>query len=338
MASEPLRAARSLPDLAGRRVLVTGAGGFIGEHLVGELLASGARVRGAMRRPAPLPRPGVEYVMVGDLGPETDWSQALEGIELVVHAAARVHSAGASDREEAEHRRVNMLGTRQLAAQAAARGVRRFVFLSSIKVNGESTAEQPFRAADAPAPRDAYGRSKLAAETSLLQVAAESSLEAVIVRPPLVYGPRAGANFARLVGLVKRGVPLPLGAVDNRRSFLGVGNLVSLIGRLLVHPAAVGRVWLASDGVDLSTPEFVRRIAGALGRPARLVPVPPAMLVLGARMLGLAQPMRRLTESLQLDMGPVLRELGWRPPFSVDEGLNQAVSGQRRPTAGVSLR
>lgn len=320
---------QGLPGLIGRRVLVTGASGFVGDHIASALCGAGAVVRGAVRGLPPAGAPGVQYVAVGDIGADTDWGGALEGVELVVHAAAHVHTVAASGAEEAEHRRVNALGTARLAAQAAERGVRRVVFLSSIKVNGERTIERAFRATDRPAPSDAYGRSKLAAEEHLQEIAAGSSLEAVIVRPPLVYGPRARANFARLVALVARGVPLPLGAVRNRRSLVGVWNLASLVQVLLTHPVAAGRTWLVSDDEDLSTPELVRRIARALDRRARLVSVPPGALALIARAMGLSQQVRRLTDSLQVDMNGTLRELGWRPEMSVDEGLRLTVASLR---------
>ena len=311
---------------AGRRVLVTGATGFVGRALLAQLAGRGWAVTAGVRTlpPAIERLPGIDYVAVGDIGPDTDWGAALRDITHVVHAAAHVHVMRGGD--EAEFIRVNAQGTARLAGQAAASGVRRLVLLSSIKVNGESTALQPFRADDPPAPQDAYGRSKLGAEQALWQACGGSRLEGVVVRLPLVHGPGAKANVARLVRLVQRGLPLPFGSIDNRRSLLALGNLCDFVALALEHPRAPGRVWLLSDGDDLSTPQLVRHIAAALGQPARLVPCPVALLRALGRIAGRSAELARLTGSLRVDSGPARRELGWRPPLSVAEGLGATVA------------
>jgi nucleoside-diphosphate-sugar epimerase len=224
------------------------------------------------------------------------------------------------------YREVNVEGTRRLAEQAAAAGVRRFVFLSSVKVNGEeTTSHSPFRADDPPAPKDAYGQSKWEAEEALVEIAERTGMEVVIIRPPLVYGPGVKGNFASMMKWVAKGVPLPLGAIDNRRSLVALDNLVDLITVCIDHPAAANQVFLAGDGEDLSTTELLRRVGKAMGRPARLLPVPTGLLRLGAAMLGKGDMARRLLGSLQVDISRTRDVLGWEPPVSVDEGLRRAV-------------
>ena len=311
---------------AGRRVLVTGATGFVGKALLAQLAARDWAVAAGVRTlpPAVERLPGIDYVAIGDMGPDTDWGAALRDITHVVHAAAHVHVMRGGD--EAEFMRVNARGTARLAERAAAAGLQRLVFLSSIKVNGESTDSQPFRADDTPAPQDAYGRSKLGAEQALWQVCSGSQLEGVVVRLPLVHGPGVKANVARLVRLVQRGMPLPFGSIDNRRSLLALGNLCDFVALALEHPRAPGRVWLLSDGDDLSTPQLVRHIAAALGQPTRLIPFPVAVLRAVGRIAGRSAEIARLTGSLLVDSGPARRELGWRPPLSVAEGLGATVA------------
>jgi len=313
---------------AGRRALVTGAAGFVGRHLVGYLVGKGWCVTAAVRTlpPESVRVRGARYVAVGEVGPETDWAAALQQATHVVHAAARVHVMRGG--EDADFTRVNEHGTARLAEQAADCGVRRLVFLSSIKVNGERTEQQPFRSGDAPAPVDAYGRSKLAAEQALWRVCKSSSLEGVVVRLPLVYGPGVKANVARLVRLVESGLPLPLGSIDNERSLVGIENLCSFVVAVLEHPRAAGRAWLLSDGDDLSTPELVRRIAEALDRRVRLVPFPVGLLRAAGRMIGRVEEIERLTGSLQVDSAPAMSELGWRPPRTVAEGLAAMITSR----------
>ncbi len=232
----------------------------------------------------------------------------------------------------AAFRQTNTAGTLHLARQAAAAGVRRFVFVSSVKVNGEGTAEgSPFTAADAPAPQDPYGISKMEAEQGLRQIAVDTGMEVVIVRPPLVYGPGVKANFATLMRWLQRGIPLPLGAVtDNRRSLVALDNLVDLLITCIHHPAAANQTFLVSDGEDLSTTALLRRMGQALGKPALLLPVPPALLALGAKVLGKGDVAQRLLGSLQVDITHTRETLGWTPPIGVDEGLRRAAAGMTK--------
>lgn len=304
------------------RVLVTGASGFVGGRLLGRLAAENRAAVAAVRRR--IDPPGdVSAVVIDDIDRHTDWSTALRGCEVVVHAAARVHlMRDAAPDPLAAFRRVNVEGTLNLARQAASAGVRRFVFVSSIKVNGESTPPgRPFRANDPPAPADPYGVSKLEAEQGLFVLARDSGMEVVVVRPVLVYGPGVGANFLSMMRWLRRGLPLPLGALGNRRSLLALDNLVDLLVHCLDHPAAAGAVFLASDGEDLSTSDLLRRLGVALGRPARLLPIPPALLQAGATVLGRRALAQRLCGSLQVDSAATRERLGWTPPLSVDAAL-----------------
>ena len=275
---------------------------------------------------------GAEGVTIDGLASDTDWSEALKNVEQVVHLAARVHVMNDKSSDPfAEFRRVNVEGTAALARQAAAAGVRRFVFLSSVKVNGEFTeAGQPFTADDVPAPEDPYGVSKHEAEQLLRQIADETVMEVVIIRPPLVYGPGVKANFAAMMRWLARGVPLPLAAVnENRRSLVALDNLVDLIMTCLHHPAAANQTFLVSDGEDLSTAQLLKRMGAAMGHPARLFYVPPALLKLGATVLNKPGIYQRLCGSLQLDIAKTRQLLGWTPPVSVDEGLRRAAEGFR---------
>src|SRR5688572_4249094 len=317
-------------------ILVTGANGFVGSALTARLARSPAGVRAAMRRPPTAPQPGVEHVAAPSLSAGADWRRALTGVSAVVHAAARVHVMRDDSRDPlAEFRGANVEGTVALARQAAAAGVRRFVFLSSIKVNGESTPpDLPFSAADVPNPQDPYGVSKLEAERALGELARETGMEVVIVRPPLVYGPGVKANFFALLKWLQRGVPLPFGAIHNRRSLVALENLVDLLAICVEHPAAPGQTLLVSDGEDLSTTELLRRLAAALGKHAMLVPVPQQALILASRALGAGGLAQRLCGSLCVDIGPTRRLLGWAPPVSVDEGLRAAAEAFLREARG----
>ena len=227
----------------------------------------------------------------------------------------------------AEFRRVNVEASMQLARQAAAGGVRRFIYVSSIKVNGESTAlGRPFRAEDAPQLVDPYGISKHEAEQALRGLAASTGMELVVIRPPLVYGPGVRANFRSMMSWLQRGIPLPLGAIDNRRSLVALDNLCNLIVTCVQHPAAAGRTFLAGDGEDVSTTELLKRLGRALGHPARLLPVPPVLLRTTLGLLGKGDIAQRLCDSLQVDIGPARELLGWRPPINLDEGLRLAAA------------
>jgi nucleoside-diphosphate-sugar epimerase len=275
---------------------------------------------------------GVETIAIGSLSSETDWTVALRSVDKVVHLAARVHVMNDKSSDSlAEFRRVNVEGTANLARQAAAAGVRRFVYLSSIKVNGELTeVGQPFTADDAPAPEDPYGVSKQEAEQALRQIAVDTGMEVVIIRPPLVYGPGVKANFESMMRWLARGVPLPLAAVtQNRRSLVALDNLVDLIMTCLSHPAAANQTFLVSDGEDLSTAELLKRMDAALGHPARLFCVPSLLLKIGAQAVNKPGIYQRLCGSLQLDINNTRQLLGWTPPVSVDEGLRRAAQGFR---------
>lgn len=307
-----------------KQALVTGANGFVGTALLSRLLREpGLDVVGAVRSATHALPPGVNRRVVHGLGPDTDWRAALDGVDTVFHLAARVHVLRDTSADPLlEFRRANVQGTMQLARQAAALGVRRLVFVSSIKVNGEQTAPgQPFRAESTPAPVDPYGISKHEAEQELLRLGRETALEVSIVRPPLVYGPGVKANFRAMMKWLARGVPLPLGAVDNRRSLVALDNLVDLLVLCARHPQAPGHVFLASDGEALSTAELLRRLGLALGRPARLLPVPPTLLAAGLRLLGKRDFVNRLLGSLEVDSSLARELLGWTPPLAVDEAL-----------------
>jgi nucleoside-diphosphate-sugar epimerase len=272
---------------------------------------------------------------VGDLADTPDLGPALDGVDVVLHLAGRAHIMRelAADPERAFWR-ANVEATRHLAALAVAAGVRRFVFLSSVKVSGEQTGGEPFTEADRPAPQDAYGRSKAAAEAALREIATNTGLEVAIIRPPLIYGPGVRANFLRLLGLAASGLPLPLASVHNRRSLVGVWNLCDLIVACATHPAAAGETFLVSDQHDLSTPDLIRTVARALGRPARLFPFPVAVLRAAARVVGRGDEVDRLVGSLQVDSTKATRLLDWSPRVGVEEGLRRTSAWYLRARSG----
>jgi len=314
-------------------ILVTGASGFVGSAVVARLARDGIETRACFRRDDACVPDGVHALRVGDLTADTDWRQALTGVVAVVHAAARVHVMDDTATDPlAEFRRINVQGTLNLARQAAAAGVRRFVFISSIKVNGEVTKLGiPFSADDIPSPRDPYGVSKMEAEQGLREIAAQTGMEMVIIRPPLVYGPGVKANFAALMRAVQSGWPLPLGAVRNQRSLVALDNLVDFIVTSLSHPQAANQTFLVSDGYDLSTTELVRGLECAASVPERLIPVPVWALRAGAALLGKTDAVQRLCGNLQVDISKARTLLGWVPPVLVGEGLRRAVAGMRKP-------
>lgn len=306
-------------------ILITGAGGFVGRALVTGMIRRDMQVKAAIRSASQLPS-SVEICAIDTIDAGTDWSCALQAVGVVIHLVARVHVMVETTADPlTEFRCVNVQGTLNLARQAAAAGVRRFVFVSSVKVNGESTQlGAPFKADDAPAPLDAYGVSKMEAEQGLRELAEQTGMEVVIIRPPLVYGPGVKANFAAMMRWLQRGVPLPLGAIHNQRSLIALDNLVDLIVTCLTHPAAANQTFMASDGEDVSTTELLRRMGQAMGSPARLIPVPASILKLAAAMVGKPDIAQRLCGSLQVDISKTRQLLGWVPPLTLDEGLKTA--------------
>lgn len=305
------------------RIGVTGATGLVGRALCTHLHGQGHSVVALSRRDPRLP--GVSWQHTGDIDGQTHWANALSGLHAVVHCAAHAHQMGpGADTNPDAYFRINTDGTVALARAAQVAGVRRLVFVSSVKALGEATPiDAPWSAHSEPQPMDAYGRSKWAAEQAL--AAGREQLEVVIVRPPLVYGPGVGANFARFMRAVQRGWPLPLGAIENRRAMVGLGNLTDLLALCVTHPQAVGQTFLVSDGQDISTPDWARAIGRAAGRPARLLAVPPTLLRWAGALTGRSESVRRLTDSLCLDIAHTQSTLGWRPPHTIEEGLRAAL-------------
>jgi len=313
------------------RVLVTGANGFLGGTLFRRLCSGNdVECEGAVRS-----RPGIinaadNMVTVGDMGAVIEWSSVVSGIEVVVHTAARAHIMNDEVTDPlAEYRKVNVEGTLNLARQAAAAGVKRFIFISSIKVNGEQTATgQPFFSHDAPSPEDCYGISKHEAEQGLRELATETGMEVVIIRPPLVYGPGVKGNFASMIKLVGKGLPLPLGAVHNQRSLVALDNLVDLIITCIDHPGAANQTFLVSDGEDISTTQLLQGVAQAMGKPSRLIPVPASLLQFAATLLGKKSVAQRLLGSLQVDISHTQKCLNWTPRLTLKQGLQRCFPDQ----------
>lgn len=303
-------------------VLLTGASGFLGRKLAKELRGH-PEFTLALALRSPLPELGAASHVIGEISGETDWSAAIAGQDVVIHAAALAHVMKATVADSlAEYHRVNVEGTLSLARQAAAAGVKRFVFISSIGVNGNINT-RPFTPDDQPDPVEPYAQSKWDAEQGLWRVHQESGIELVIIRPPLVYGANAPGNFGSLVRWINKGIPLPLGAIHNKRSLIGIDNLVDLIIRCIDHPAAANQVFLAGDGEDLSTTELLHGVGKAMGKPVRLVPVPTGLLHLGATLLGKRAMAQRLLGSLQVDISKTCELLDWTPPYTVEEGLRR---------------
>ena len=308
------------------KALVTGANGFLGHAVWLRLNSmSGMQALGSVRRPPELT--GETVIEMGDLTPQTDWSLSLDGASVVVHLAARVHVMNDDEINPLSvFRLINVSSTLNLARQSAAAGVKRFVFISSVKVNGEYTLPmQAFNETDASNPQDAYGQSKHEAEVGLRQISAETGMEVVIIRPPLVYGPGVKANFAALMRAVQKGWPLPLGAVHNQRSLVALDNLVDFIITCINHPKAANQTFLVSDGQDLSTTELLKGMAKAAGVPSRLLPIPVWALQTAASVLGKGDVIQRLCGNLQVDISKARNLLGWTPPISVEEGLRRAM-------------
>jgi nucleoside-diphosphate-sugar epimerase len=306
------------------KVAVIGAGGFVGQPVTRRLMAQGVEVRPIVRTPAGLP--GERTITDVD---DADWDALLEGMDAVIHLIARVHIV--TDRAEnplADNRRINTAGTLKIAEAAARAGVKRFVFVSTIKVNGENNAPgTPFTADEVPTPLDAYGISKREAEQGLFALSERTGMEVTVVRPPLVYGPGVRANFLSMMKWVRRGVPLPFGRVTgNRRSMVGIDNLVDLILTLLTHRNAPGQIFFASDGHDVSTRQLLTMLAAAMGRKARLLPMPVGLMRAAAKAAGKGATANRVLGSLQVDIAKNRDLLDWTPPVSMEEGLRRTVT------------
>lgn len=301
---------------------MTGANGFVGTALCAQLLDQGFEVRGAVRSERSVIPAGIERIAVGGMAGDTDWSDALRGVDCVIHLAARVHvmREGSAD-PLAEFRKVNVAGTRRLAEAATAAGVKRFVYVSSIKVNGEATFERPFSESDVPNPVDPYGISKWEAEATLRKISDETGLEAVVLRPPLVYGPGVGGNFARMLAWIEKGIPLPLGSVRNRRSMIYVENLADALIHCTTHPKAAYETFLVADSESISTPELIKTLSEKMGRKSRVFSFPVSLLKLLGKFTGKSSEIERLTGSLEADASKIRKMLGWNPPRPLDDGL-----------------
>jgi nucleoside-diphosphate-sugar epimerase len=319
-------------------VLVTGANGFVGRRVCRELLRRGQAVRAVVRSAsAGRDLPGAVFAL-GDLCTTSAWEPVIDGIEAVIHTAARVHIMHDTAKDSLDaFRAVNVRITEALARAAAAHGVRRFVYVSSIKVNGDSTShDAPFTASDEPGPRDPYGVSKWEAEEALRRISNETGLEVAIVRPPLVYGPGVRGNFIRLIRLVNAGAIFPFSSIRNARSLVYVDNLVSALLACAAERAAAGQTYLVRDSEDMSTPELIRRLAHVLRKKPRLVPAPVALLKLAGVLTGTAMEVDRLTGSLRVDSSHIRDTIGWAPPYSVDEGLAETVRWFESPDAALA--
>ena len=322
---------KSVIDEGKSRLLVTGANGFVGRTLCSTLIEHGYVVRGASRRNDVILNSKISHVTVGEINSQTDWSAALAGVDVVIHLAARVHvMKETSVNPLDEFRSTNVHGTEHLARSAAASGVKRLVFVSSIKVNGEETiAGHSYTELDAPSPQDPYGVSKWEAEQALHRVAQETGMEVVIVRPPLVYGAGVKGNFVQMLNVLANGIPLPLASVSNLRSLVYLGNFVDALLICATHTAAAGQTYLVSDGEDISTPDMLRQLSAAMGHPAHLLPCPPVLLKLAGRLLGRSDQIERLLGWLQVDSSKIRRELAWQPPYSLQQGLQATAEWYR---------
>ena len=345
------------------RILVTGANGFVGRQLCAELLRQGHEVRAAIRSSAQLPE-GVEAVVVGNIDSDTVWADALQGVDTVIHLAARVHVMKDKAADPfTEFLKVNLYGTSNLAQQAASAGVKRLVYVSTIKVNGESTANsnpsdtltpspspskgegnvvdegrknKVFTESDEPGPQDAYGISKWQAEQALQRISKETKLEIVIVRPPLVYGPGVKGNFFSLLAAIDKGFPLPLAGARNLRSLVYVGNLVDALIACAIHPSTAGQTYLVSDGEDVSTATLVEKISQALGRNNRSFYVSPGLLRAAATVLGRGDQLDRLFGTLRVNDQKLRNELGWVPPYTLEQGLRATADWYRMQHNGYN--
>jgi nucleoside-diphosphate-sugar epimerase len=318
-------------SLSQKLILVTGANGFVGQALCAALVKQGFSVRAAVRDSAKFKIAGCEIVILPSMEEDIDWTNTLVDVDTIIHLAARVHvmQDNASNPLH-EFRKVNLYATEHLAKSAAAKNVKRLVYVSSIKVNGEETVEGcKFTEQSRPAPQDPYGISKYEAELSLNKIASESALEVVIVRPPLVYGPGVKGNFAQMVSMIKKGIPLPFLAVNNLRSLIYIDNFVSALILCAVHADATGKTFLVSDGDDVSTADLIKRLGVSLGRPARLFALPLSILKAVGFLFGKSSQIERLIGSLQIDSTKIREELGWKPQVTVYKGLELTAKNLR---------
>lgn len=310
-------------------VLVTGTNGFIGRYLCASLKEKGFIVRAAIRGNVRDVSGVDEYIQVGDINESTDWLRAIQGVDFVVHLAGRAHVMDEQESDSASvYHRINVLGTKRLAEQAAQSGVKRFIFISSVKVNGEGS-QVSYTERDVPVPQDAYGISKREAEDSLACVALETGLQMVILRLPLVYGPGVKANFKNLIKIAGSGLPLPFKGINNRRNFIYLGNLVDAIIACITHPLAAGETFLVSDGQDVSTPDLIKMIACTMNKKAVLFFLHPSILKALCKIVGKDKELEKLTGTLLVDSSKIRNLLGWKPPFAFEQGIQETVNYYR---------
>lgn len=305
------------------RILVTGATGFVGKFIVKSLVAENYDVVASVRTKSIHLPLEITQIIVAGLHPSTDWSTALKDVDIVIHAAARAHVLDKpTDKSLVEFQNINTKGTLSLAQQAAKEQVKRFIYISSIRVNGKNNSS-PFTEMDEPNPQELYAISKFEAEQHLLALGKAAKMEITIIRPPLVYGPNPSANFANLIKWVNRGIPLPFGAIHNQRSFVAIDNLVSFIIHCIDHPKAANEIFLIADGKDVSTTELLRKVANAFGKKPMLIPIPVSVMTFFAKVLGKGDIANRLFSSLQVDSSKARNLLGWKPVTTMDEQLKE---------------
>jgi len=310
------------------KILITGATGFVGRGLFENLkFKKNFLAHLTTRTNQEKISEGAKTFNIGEIDSNTNWKDALDGVSCIVHCAARAHMMEKNQTDSLNaYRRINVDGTRNLAKQAAGIGIKRFIFLSSIKVNGEeTTASKSFKYDDIPQPKDSYGISKWEAEQALLEISKKTGLEIVIIRVPLIYGVRVKGNFLRLLDLVYKQMPLPFFNINNSRSFIGLDNLVDLIIHCIDHPKATGKTFLVSDGEDISTPDLIIKLSKIMGRSTRLFSFPISIFKLISYLIGKTPEVNRLIGSLRVNSSHTRKILEWNPPFSLDEGLEKTV-------------